>query len=844
MKAPIPPNEQARLDRLAQYDILDTAAEQVFDDVAMLAAEICQTPIALISFVDEDRQWFKSHVGVDLTETPRDQAFCAHALLTPNEVMVVPDAAADVRFADNILVTGPMQVRFYAGAPLVVGGEYPLGAICVMDRKPRMLEPSKLEALRVLSGVVVRQLELRRALVEAKDLVERERAIRAQLDGVAREREAALAKQAAAERRTRLVVDTALDAVVMIDQDAKVTFWNAQAESTFGWTREEAVGTPLASLIIPTRLQDAHAAGMRRYLATGEARVLNQRIEVPARNKGGHEFPVELTITPIREDGTLTFSAFLRDISAPKREQRLLESQYALSQILGEAVSIDEAAPKVIETIGQFLGWDVAGLWTLTDAGDLTCVCDWVRPAFDAGPFQAQTRSIVFRPGEGLPGRVLESREAVWIEDISKDQDFLRAAAAREVGLAAGVALPIIASQRVVGVIELFRRTVVMPDREIINTLTSLTRHIAQFIQRVEGVEALRRGEERTRAVIENMLEGLVVVGAELEIVDANGAFASMFGYGRDELIGMPITRLMPDRPEYQDLSRLTEAYRQAVNRLTEHEGRRKDGSLFPLALQAYEIDTPDGLLTAANVRDLSQEREANRLKSHFVASVSHELRTPLTAIRGSLGLLLADTGGLLPDRARPMVEMADRNALRLSGLINDLLDFERLQQGMLSLARETFPLDIAVGRAVETTALLARSAAVVVDAPPTGLSVYADEARVTQVLVNLLSNAMKFSPSDSRITVSARKVNGAVEVRVADAGRGVPNELQRVIFEPFRQVEESDSRKKQGSGLGLAICRAVVRQHGGDIGVECPPSGGSVFWFTLPELAEVTPVP
>ncbi len=316
-----------------------------------------------------------------------------------------------------------------------------------------------------------------------------------------------------------------------------------------------------------------------------------------------------------------------------------------------------------------------------------------------------------------------------------------------------------------------------------------------------------------------------------------------MFGYGREELPGTSITQLMPDRPEYQEVDRLTETYRRSVNQLTEHEGRRRDGSLFPLELQAYEIDTPEGRLTAANVRDLSQERQAGRLKGHFVASVSHELRTPLTAIRGALGLMLADRGGLLSDKARPMVEMADRNAARLAGLIDDLLDFERMQRGDLSLSRTTFPLDRAIERAVETVAVLAGEAAIEIDAPPSTLTARGDEARVVQVLVNLLSNAVKFSPPGTAVHVSAARSNGGVKVRVRDAGRGVPAELRTVIFEPFRQVEESDARRKQGSGLGLAICRAVIRQHGGDIGVECPPTGGSTFWFTLPDPREAAPI-
>ncbi|MDP2137338.1 MAG: CHASE3 domain-containing protein [Candidatus Didemnitutus sp.] len=164
MKATLPFNESQRLTILRGYGVLDTPPEQAFDDLTLLAAQICQTPIALVSLIDEDRQWFKSKVGLDVTETPRDLAFCAHAILYSNEVLQVRDARLDPRFADNPLVTGDPNIRFYAGAPLVAPDGHALGTLCVIDRIPRELNPAQEEALRVLSRHVVNQLELRRAL--------------------------------------------------------------------------------------------------------------------------------------------------------------------------------------------------------------------------------------------------------------------------------------------------------------------------------------------------------------------------------------------------------------------------------------------------------------------------------------------------------------------------------------------------------------------------------------------------------------------------------------------------------------------------------------------------------
>ncbi len=427
--------------------------------------------------------------------------------------MVVPDACADARFADNPLVTGPPGIRFYAGAPLVSPAGLALGTLCVIDHQPRSLSDAQMTALRALADVVVRQLELRRALEDSKRLAADQREVMGRLERATGALELALARQSATERWAQLVIDTSLDAVVTIDQDARVTFWNARAETTFGWSRDEAVGQPLAELIIPPRLRAAHAAGMRRFIETGQARVLNQRIEVPALDKRGREFPVELTITPIGEGSTLTFSAFLRDISAPKREQRLLESQDRLSQVLRESASISEAGPRLLASIGEFLDWDAGALWMRGENGEsLESVSAWARPGFDAGPFLNQTRSMRFRPGEGLPGKVWQTGDPAWIEDVTTSSLFVRASAANEAGLAAGVAMPVLSGAGVAGVLEFYRRGVLIPDAEIINTLTSLVRHVSQFVERVQGLDALRRSEERTRAVIWNMLEGLVVV--------------------------------------------------------------------------------------------------------------------------------------------------------------------------------------------------------------------------------------------------------------------------------------------------------------------------------------------
>jgi GAF domain-containing protein len=166
-------SEKRRLNVLWQYDVLDTIPEVLFDDLTELASGICEAPIALISLVDEKRQWFKSRFGTTLTETSRDVSFCSHAIQQP-DLFIIPDTAKDPRFASNPLVTSDPKIRFYAGAPLTTADGYALGTLCVIDKVPRELREQQKQALRILARHVVSQLELRRRSKQASSVPARQ----------------------------------------------------------------------------------------------------------------------------------------------------------------------------------------------------------------------------------------------------------------------------------------------------------------------------------------------------------------------------------------------------------------------------------------------------------------------------------------------------------------------------------------------------------------------------------------------------------------------------------------------------------------------------------------------
>ena len=341
MQAPSPEDEAVRLKALRALRLLDTPPEDEFDDFTLLAASLCGVPISLVSLIDEDRQWFKSKVGLDMDETPRDIAFCAHAIQQEG-LFVVPDAALDARFRSNPLVTGDAAVRFYAGAPLVTPEGQALGTLCVIDRKPRTLTASQEAALSALARQVMARIELRRQLEE------RTRAERA---------------RQASEARKAAILQSALDCIITIDDQGRVVEWNPASEWTFGYSSEEAMGRELAELIVPPALREAHRRGMAHYVATGEGPVLGRRIEITALRAGGEEFPVELAITPIPLGGETLFTATVRDISERRRaEEALKQAHDELESRVEERTAELNRALRRNETLLECAGEGIFGL--------------------------------------------------------------------------------------------------------------------------------------------------------------------------------------------------------------------------------------------------------------------------------------------------------------------------------------------------------------------------------------------------------------------------------------------------------------------------------------------------
>jgi PAS domain S-box-containing protein len=393
------------------------------------------------------------------------------------------------------------------------------------------------------------------------------------------------------------------------------------------------------------------------------------------------------------------------------------------------------------------------------------------------------------------------------------------------------------------------------------------------LLAREERSRAEALAERNFRELIENAPDAILQVDARGGILIANHAAELIFGYTRDELMGMGVDSLVPQAARSRHAAHRASFAAAGVSRPMgmglDLRARRKDGSELPVEISLSPVKTESGVLMTAVIRDVTERtraerqidllkksylaelearhREAerlNQLKSEFMASVSHELRTPLHTIIGFAELLEEQGVGPLNEKQHRFVRHIQSDSEHLLSLINDVLDLSRIEAGGLVVMTEALPLQRAVEEAVDGIRTQASSKQVGVRAENIPqIRVTADPLRLRQILYNLLGNGVKFTDPGGEVSVSAHEQDDMVQITVADTGLGIPAEECARIFDKFYQVGYTTAGVRQGTGLGLTISKQLVELQGGRIWVESEPGKGSRFHFTLPLALNVIPI-
>jgi PAS domain S-box-containing protein len=348
-----------------------------------------------------------------------------------------------------------------------------------------------------------------------------------------------------------------------------------------------------------------------------------------------------------------------------------------------------------------------------------------------------------------------------------------------------------------------------------------------------EMANALAEAKQKEQSMIEHSVDFICSLDGNGKLTAANPACNDILGYTQDAIIGMNLKSILAD----EDVESFNKVLDSAIagNTETKFESgiKQQDSDIIDVSWSIHWVDSEQSFFCVGH--NITARKEVERLKQQFMAMISHDLRTPLTTIGNYLEMLSSGMFGQLSEKGLHLLKITDHNAERMLNLINDLLDLERAEFGGLKLNYSENKISDIIDAAVNSIATLAAENQINIDVTTEDLIVAADANRIGQVLVNLLNNAIKFSPKNSTIKVCTIKENNKAIIKISDEGRGIPLGFKDSIFERFKQVEITDAADQGGSGLGLAICKTIVELHGGEIAVENNTFKGSTFSFTLP---------
>jgi PAS domain S-box-containing protein len=538
--------------------------------------------------------------------------------------------------------------------------------------------------------------------------------------------------------------------------------------------------------------------------------------------------------------------AFLEDLDVKKAllgRTRELAALLAISQTATQSLETEKILNDTLDKSLEILDFDVGYIRTL-DAEKKNLI---VRVARGLSSPEFLSTSFPLDSPDPIVGKIVFKTQKPYIgADIRKDPMFQARTMEKE-GVISLAMVPIVSKQRAMGFIAVGSKKFHKFTKREVRLLVAFSSQLGSALENAQLYDEVNKEKAYIENLVDNAGDAIISTDVEDRILTWNHGAEVIFGYSKEETVGQSLTILLPSHragelEEIRDKVRLT-----GVIRNLEVRRIRKDGIIIEASLAVSPIrDKDDNVIGFLHLaRDVTEKKryeqrlkELDKMKSAFVSNVSHELRTPLTAIKASADNMLDRLIGDLNGKQVGYLTRIKSNSDRLARLINDLLDLSTIEAGKIDLRPTKLSLVTLVKEAAESLRPVATEKLInltVMSADP-GVIAWADRDKVIQVLMNLIGNALKFTPTRGKVTIAVAKDSAAwMQISVTDTGPGIPAEEVNKVFGRFYQIGHAGTQKTQGTGLGLAISKALVEMHGGKIWVESEAGKGSTFSFTLP---------
>jgi PAS domain S-box-containing protein len=521
----------------------------------------------------------------------------------------------------------------------------------------------------------------------------------------------------------------------------------------------------------------------------------------------------------------------IRDVTDRIISEQIMQIQYNLAKAMIGSSDF-ESFHRVVPALMQTAGWAAGAVWLLqpdkTGSRQLKLSRTFgaTHSLYDGIDDEDTLATIM---------RVVDRNELLF--EPTAGSTLKRSMFALSQGFKQILIFPLQSGDKVVGAVELFHPDVREYREDLRNLTHLLGTQIGSLVDRLQVQSELKERDHQLSSIVDFAPDGIITLCGQ-EIITANSAAHRIFGFGESTLIHRTVSEIMPGLTKLLPEMTANNHCDTKNFEVIQLSGLQHDGSRVPVEVSVSSFQMHGTPMLTAILRDITEREQMEHRVSEFYSMVSHELRTPITSIKGSLSLMDEGVAGELPSLAQELVQIARAESDRLLRLINDILDIRKIAEGKLKLRISVNDIDELVGTAIDALKGFAEheNITLVKEVSSTKL-IDCDRDRIIQVLANLISNAVKFSSSGANVIVRAGHNKDIIRISVTDSGNGIPEGELKKLFMPFQQLDCSSTRPKGGTGLGLAISKAIVREHGGEIGVESEVGNGTTFWFEIPSV-------